>query len=160
MSGSKLDLMKKRPHFVVTQLTTWTDWVSSITGENKFDIDEKIDSVQTRGSTNLTAVCCRECRSDEASILLLTDRLANVDISNTEEIIAAMKDPFPHQVATGRSQPVPCFSQEIVNPLIIKQKNKIMTSFGRGEEESWWMPVWRGKTTINGTEADYAELCH
>ena len=45
--------------------------------------------------------------ADVASILLLTDGLANVGISNTEGIVAAMKDPFAHQVGTGRSQLVP-----------------------------------------------------
>ena len=35
-------------------------------------------------------------KSDVASILLLTDGLANVAISNTEGVVAVMKDPFAH----------------------------------------------------------------
>ena len=50
-----------------------------------------------------------QCKRRCDSIILLTDWLAKVGISNTE--VAAMKDLFAHQVATGRSQPVPSFSQ-------------------------------------------------
>ena len=56
----------------------------------------------------MQVIMSRTCvKADMASILLLTDGLANVGISNTEGIVAAMKDPFAHQVDTGRSQLVP-----------------------------------------------------
>ena len=122
MGGGKLDLVKKTLHFVVTQLTAkdrlclivYDDTVdmvfnlTSLTPENKPDIEGKIDGVQTRGSTNLAGGLLKGMqvvmsrtgvKADVASVLLLTDGLANVGISNTEGIINAMKDPFSHEIA-------------------------------------------------------------
>ncbi|KAI6649334.1 hypothetical protein LOD99_11700 [Oopsacas minuta] len=122
MGGGKLELVKKTLHFVVTQLTpkdrlcliVYDDTVdlvfdlTSLTPENKIDIEAKIDAVQTRGSTNLCGGLLKGMqvimsrtgvKADVASVLLLTDGLANVGISNTEGIIQAMKDPFAHDIA-------------------------------------------------------------
>ena len=64
--------------------------------------------MQTRGATNLAGgllkgmqvVMSRTgAKADVASVLLLTDGLANVGISDTEGIINAMNDPFIHEIA-------------------------------------------------------------
>ena len=124
MGGGKLDLVKKTLHFVVSQLTpkdrlslvVYDDSVdlvfnlTYVTPENKQDIESKIDEVHTRGSTNLCGgllkgmqeIMLRSgAKADVASVLLLTDGLANVGISNTEGIVQAMKKPFDHVVADG-----------------------------------------------------------
>ncbi|WP_411024985.1 vWA domain-containing protein, partial [Salmonella sp. s54836] len=104
MSGSKLALVKKTLHFVVSQLTAkdrlclvvYDDSVdivfplTNITVENKGKLETKIDDVKTRGSTNLcgglikgmvTVMDRISNKADVASVLLLTDGLANVGIS-------------------------------------------------------------------------------
>ena len=52
-------------------------------------------------------------KADVDSILLLTDGLANVGISNTEGIIATMKDPFAHQALAN-----PNSSQNLIQEII------------------------------------------
>ena len=117
MSGEKLPLVKKTLLFVVSQLTAadriclivYDDTVdlifnlTRVTAENKPEIESKIEGVQTRGSTNLCGGLLKGMqvimsrtgiKPDVASVLLLTDGLANVGISDTAGILAAMKDPF------------------------------------------------------------------
>ena len=121
MSGEKLPLVKKTLLFVVSQLTAadriclivYDDTVdlifnlTSVTAENKPEIESKIEGVQTRGSTNLCGGLLKGMqvimsrtgiKPDVASVLLLTDGLANVGISDTAGILAAMKDPFAHDI--------------------------------------------------------------
>ena len=147
MSGGKLDLVKKTLHFVVTQLTpkdrlclvVYDDTVdlifnlTNLTPENKPDIEAKIDAVGTRGSTNLAGGLLKGMqvvmsrtgvKADVASVLLLTDGLANVGISNTEGIIAAMKDPFAHQIDNSKSKPVQKKPQSRARSLISSLKGE------------------------------------
>ena len=122
MGGGKLDLVKKTLHFVVSQLTpkdrlcliVYDDSVDLIFNltyvnpENKNDIETKIEEVHTRGSTNLCGGLLKGMqeimlrtgvKADVASVLLLTDGLANVGITSTEGIVGAMKNPFEHQAS-------------------------------------------------------------
>ena len=117
MGGGKLDLVKKTLLFVVSQLAS-TDrlalivydgsvdiifTLTKITPDNKTQIEALIDSVQTRGSTNLCGGLIKGMKmvmerggdkAEVASILLLTDGHANVGISSSEGILAAMKSPY------------------------------------------------------------------
>ena len=121
MGGGKLDLVKKTLHFVVSQLAARDRLalivydgsidvifaLTKITSENKGQIEAKIDSVKTRGSTNLCGgllkgmqmVISREGeKADVASVLLLTDGHANAGIQSKEGILKAMKNPFNIQL--------------------------------------------------------------
>ena len=117
MDGGKLDLVKKTLHFVVSQLAS-TDrlalivydnsvdiifTLTKITSDNKTQIESLIDSVHTRGSTNLCGGLIKGMKmvmeragdkADVASVLLLTDGHANVGISSPEGILKAMKSPY------------------------------------------------------------------
>ena len=125
MGGGKLDLVKKTLHFVVSQLTpkdrlclivydNTVDLIFNltyVTPENKQDIETKIDKVHTRGCTNLCGGLLKGMQeiilrtgeqANIASVLLLTDGLANVGISRTERIVTAMMDPFGYSINRGK----------------------------------------------------------
>ena len=117
MGNGKLDLVKKTLHFVVSQLSpvdrlalivydSSVDVIftlTKITSDNKTQIEGLIDSVQTRGSTNLCGGLIKGMKmvmerggdkADVASVLLLTDGHANAGISSSEGILKAMKSPY------------------------------------------------------------------
>ena len=125
MGGGKLDLVKKTLHFVVSQLTpkdrlclivydNSVDLIFNLTyvnPENKNDIETKIDEVHTRGCTNLCGGLLKGMQeimlrtgelANVASVLLLTDGLANVGISSTDKIVQAMMDPFGYSINRGK----------------------------------------------------------
>ena len=114
MSGDKIDLVKETLQFVLTQLTAkdrlcliiYDDEVESlfeltyVTEENRSFLESKINSITTRGSTNLCGGLLKGMRAVTsrtgiqayvASVLLLTDGLANAGISSTEGILRAMR---------------------------------------------------------------------
>ncbi|KAI6646112.1 hypothetical protein LOD99_9463 [Oopsacas minuta] len=117
MDGGKLDLVKKTLHFVVSQLAAcdrlalivFDDNIceifplTKITSINKLQIENKINSVETCGSTNLCGGLLKGIqmvieragdKADVASVLLLTDGHANVGISSQDGILRAMRTPY------------------------------------------------------------------
>ena len=118
MAGKKLDLVRKTLLFVIDQLKTcdrlclvlYDDLVSvefpltPMTNQNKEMTRSKIEKIRERGSTNLSGGLLKgmeqvilrdsEQKAKVASVLLLTDGLANRGITGCEEIIAAMSDPI------------------------------------------------------------------
>lgn len=118
MAGKKLNLVRKTLLFVIDQLKTcdrlclvlYDDLVSvefpltPMTNQNKEMTKSKIEKIRERGSTNLSGgllkgmeqVILRDSaqKAKVASVLLLTDGLANRGIIGCEEIIAAMSDPI------------------------------------------------------------------
>ena len=67
-----------------------------------------MEEVHTRGSINLCGGLLKELimlftgvKADMASVLLLTDDLADVGITSTEKIVGAMKNLLDHQVSGG-----------------------------------------------------------
>ena len=122
MGGGKLDLVKKTLHFVVSQLAARDRLalivydnsidvifgLTKITSENKGQIEANIDSVHTRGSTNLCGGLLKgmqmvmsrgDEKADVASVLLLTDGHANAGTRSKEGILEAMKNPFANPPA-------------------------------------------------------------
>lgn len=137
MGGNKLELVKKTLHFVVSQLTerdrlaliVYDDTVdvifslTAVSSANKSKIEGNIDSVHTRGGTNLCGglikgmqmVMEREGdKADVTSVLLLTDGLANVGISSQDGILNAMKSPFDFKEED---------SSEDMNPFMMQMSN-------------------------------------
>lgn len=123
MSGEKLKLVKTTLEFVVSQLTAkdrlclvvYDDKVdlvfplTFVSSENKTDIMGKIQSVQTKGSTNLCGGLLKGmqivmeragAKADVASVLLLTDGMANAGICDKEGILKAMKTPFATHITS------------------------------------------------------------
>ncbi|XP_065663790.1 uncharacterized protein LOC136085890 [Hydra vulgaris] len=117
MAGEKLALVKKTLEFVVSQLNekdrlclvtfdtnVYLDFkLTPMTKDNKISTFKIIKGILHGSCTNLCGglmkgLCQVINRADEeknevASVLLFTDGLANVGITETKGIIAAMKDP-------------------------------------------------------------------
>ena len=114
MSGDKINLVKETLLFVLTQLTAkdrlclivYDDEVESVfeltyvTEESRSYLRSKINSVTVRVRTDLCGGLLEGMRTvtsrtgvmaDVASVLLLTDGLANVGISSTRGILKAMR---------------------------------------------------------------------
>ena len=116
MSGGKLKLVAKVLHFVaqhlksidrlsiVTYDSNIEELVSliNITHKNREEIDAKIERICTGGSTNLSGGLLkgmnimknRTVKADVASVLLFTDGMANIGITDTAGILTAMTNEF------------------------------------------------------------------
>ncbi|KAI6650539.1 hypothetical protein LOD99_7590 [Oopsacas minuta] len=145
MGGGKLDLVKKTLHFVVSQLAA-SDRIAlivydgnideifpltKITSTNKSQIENKIDSVQTGGSTNLCGGLLKGMqmvieragdKADVASVLLLTDGHANAGISSQEGILRAMKTPYDMGMMQQQMSPGLFSNTNIAMPLFPPQQ--------------------------------------
>ena len=180
MSGDKINLVKETLLFVLTQLTAkdrlclivYDNRVESVfeltyvTEESRSFLESKINSVTTRGCTNLCGGLLEGMRAvtsrtgvmaDVASVLLLTDGLANVGISSTQGILRAMI--FGEKRKRRRRRRVKRRRKiiwSIYGTLLPKkQKKKRKTKKKKKEEPQTVLPTYPGTVYTFGYGSDH-----